>query len=79
MTHFPRGWSGSIKGGDTAMKSNVLISLIVSMVVVPVLEKLATDLEEKAKKTPETWDDVLCGAFKTVVEALRSPGFFSEK
>lgn len=46
--------------------------MLIEMVAVPILDKIATQLEASAAKTPETWDDTLAGAFRVVVEALKS-------
>lgn len=53
--------------------------MLIGMVAVPILDKIATQLEAQAAKTPETWDDVLSGAFRTVVDALKSGVLFEGK
>ena len=53
--------------------------LLVSLLVVPILDRVAAALEEQAKKTPESWDDVLAGAFRTVVDALKTGSIFEPK
>jgi len=52
---------------------------LIGIVVCPILDKIATALEKHASETPENWDDVLAGAFRTVVEALKAPGLFEPK
>jgi hypothetical protein len=55
------------------------IIMLVLIVVIPILDKVATALEVEAKKTPDTWDDVLAGSFRTVVDALKGGGIFEPK
>lgn len=46
---------------------------LLRMVVVPILSKIADALVAKAAATPEdTTDDILAGAFKVVVDALKT-------
>ena len=56
-----------------------IIIMLIGIIVVPVLTKICVALKEKAAQTPETWDDVLVGAFETVLEFLKSPGIFEPK
>ena len=56
-----------------------IIIMLIGIIVVPVLSKICVALKEKAQQTPETWDDVLVGAFETVLEFLKSPGIFEPK
>ncbi len=55
------------------------IIMLLGIVVVPILDKVATALEQQAAKTPETYDDILAGAFRTVVDALKTGGIFEPK
>lgn len=55
------------------------VIFLIGVVVVPVLQKVCAGLKEKAKQTPETWDDVAVGAFETVIEFLKNPGIFEPK
>jgi len=55
------------------------IILLIGVIVVPVLSKVCTTLKEKAAKTPEEWDDILVGAFETVLEFFKNPGVFEPK
>lgn len=55
------------------------IIVLLGMVVIPILDRVATALEEAAKKTPESYDDILAGAFRTVVDALKSGEIFAPK
>lgn len=55
------------------------IIVLLGLVVVPILDKAAIALEEAAKKTPESYDDILAGAFRTVVDALKSGEIFGLK
>jgi hypothetical protein len=50
--------------------------LLIGLLVVPVLEKIALQLEAKAKQTPEEWDDIAAGAFRTVIEFFKTPDIF---
>lgn len=52
---------------------------VISAVAVPILDKIATQLEAYSTKTPETWDDVLAGAFRTVVDALKTGSIFEPR
>jgi len=52
--------------------------ILVRAIVLPVLERICKGIEEKAAATPEEWDDVLAGAFRTVVEFLKGPGSMEE-
>jgi len=54
------------------------VMTLISLLVVPSLQKIYSQLKEKADATPETWDDVLAGAFKTVIDFLGSPEAFEE-
>jgi len=47
--------------------------MLVRLVVIPTLEKLALALEERAKKTPEEWDDVAAGFLRSAIEVLKDP------
>ena len=55
------------------------IIFLIGAIVVPVLSKICEGLKERAKQTPETWDDVAVGAFETVLEFLKNPGVFETK
>ena len=55
------------------------IIMLIGIIVVPVLSKICIALKEKASQTPETWDDVLVGAFETVLEFLKTGGVFEPK
>lgn len=55
------------------------VLFLLPLVVRPILVKLADALDEQAKKTPENWDDILAGAFRTVVDALGTEGLFTPK
>lgn len=55
------------------------IIFLIGAIVVPVLQKVCAALKERAKQTPETWDDVAVGAFETVLEFLKNPGIFEPK
>lgn len=55
------------------------IIMLLGLIVVPILDKVATALEESAKKTPDSYDDILAGAFRTVVDALKTGGIFEPK
>ena len=57
-------------------KLPLYVIFLVGAIVVPVLSKICAALKEKAKQTPETWDDVAVGAFETVLEFLKQPGVF---
>lgn len=52
--------------------------ILIKLIVLPVLRKLGDQLEKKAVETPQEWDDVIAGAFKTVVEFLNSSEAFEE-
>ncbi|MDY6862912.1 MAG: hypothetical protein SV062_07985 [Thermodesulfobacteriota bacterium] len=51
---------------------------LVRKIALPILRKVSGTLKEKAEATPETWDDVLAGAFDTVVSFLEAPDTFGE-
>lgn len=51
---------------------------LVRVIVIPVLERIADRLDEKAKATPEEWDDLAVGAFRTVLQLLQSGEIFEE-
>lgn len=55
------------------------IILLIGVIVIPVLSKICVSLKERAAQTPETWDDILVGAFETVLEFLKNPGIFELK
>lgn len=55
------------------------IILLIGVIVIPVLSKICISLKERAAQTPETWDDILVGAFETVLEFLKNPGVFESK
>jgi len=55
------------------------VIFLVAAIVVPVLTKICVALKKKASETPETWDDVVVGAFETVLEFLKEPGLFEPK
>lgn len=50
---------------------------LLKMVVVPILDKVATLLEQKAAVTPDSGDDILAGSFRIVVDALKSEDIIS--
>ncbi len=51
--------------------------MLVRAIAIPILRKIASDMEKRAKATKDNkWDDVLAGAFSTVVEFLSSPETF---
>jgi len=52
--------------------------ILVRMVALPTLERVARTMEEKAKQTPASWDDILAGAFRAVIEFLKSPEAIEE-
>jgi len=52
--------------------------LMITMIAIPILSKLAKQIEEKAEKTEAEWDDVLAGAFRTVIEFLKSSEAFEK-
>lgn len=52
--------------------------ILITLLVIPALDKIAAILFKKAEETPGEWDDLLAGAFKTVIEFLRSPEAFEE-
>lgn len=52
--------------------------ILARMVAIPTLEKIVAAMEAKAKQTPGTWDDVLAGAFRAVIEFLKSPETMEE-
>ena len=60
-------------------KLPLYVVFMVGAIVVPILAKVCAALKEKAKQTPETWDDVAVGAFETVLEFLKQPGLFEPK
>ncbi len=60
-------------------KLPVYVIFLVGAIVVPVLGKICEALKERAKQTPDTWDDVAVGAFETVLEFLKQPGLFEAK
>jgi len=60
-------------------KLPLYIIFLIGSLVVPVLAKICSTLKEKAKQTPEEWDDVLVAAFETVIEFLKQPGVFEPK
>jgi len=55
------------------------VIFLIGAIVVPVLSKVCEALKKKAQETPETWDDVVVGAFETVLEFLKNPGIFEPK
>jgi len=52
---------------------------LVGAIVVPVLIRVCAALKEKAAQTPADWDDIVVGAFETVLEFLKNPGLFEAK
>jgi len=60
-------------------KLPLYVVFLIGAIVVPVLTKICDALKERAKQTPETWDDVAVGAFETVLEFLKQPGVFEPK
>ena len=55
------------------------IIMLIGIIVIPVLSRVCVALKEKAAQTPETWDDLMVGAFETVLEFLKNPGVFEPK
>lgn len=55
------------------------IIMLIGVIVIPVLSKVCVALKKRAEETPETWDDILVGAFETVLEFLKNPGVFEPK
>jgi len=51
---------------------NSWVMILLNAVVIPILDQVATTLEAAAKKTPDVYDDILAGAFRAVVEALKT-------
>jgi hypothetical protein len=52
--------------------------MLINLLVIPILEKVAKALEEKAAETPAEWDDVVAGALRTVIEFFKTPGVVKE-
>lgn len=59
------------------MRERILLILLTATVI-PVLDKIISVLEEKAKKTDSEIDDIVIIPFRTVLEALKTPGFMDE-
>jgi len=60
-------------------KLPLYVIFLIGAIVAPVLEKVCAALKERAKQTPEEWDDIAVGAFETVIEFLKQPGVFEPK
>lgn len=52
--------------------------MLVKAIALPVLKKLSAQIKAKADASPAEWDDVIAGAFETVVAFLESPEAFEE-
>lgn len=55
------------------------IVLMIGGLVVPILDKVCTALEERAKQTPELWDDQVAAAMRIVIEFFKTPGMIVSK
>lgn len=57
--------------------------ILVKLVVLPVLRTIADILMKQAEETPDEWDNVAVGTFKSIIAYLENPGFalkvFKEK
>lgn len=51
---------------------------LISALVIPILDRLATQLEKNAPTTPEQWDDIAAGALRVVVDLLKNGKLFEE-
>ncbi len=60
-------------------KLPLYVIFLVAGLVVPTLSKICEELKKKAAETPATWDDLVVGAFETVLEFLKTPGIFEPK
>lgn len=60
-------------------KLPLYIVLLIGGLVVPILDKVVVALEERAKQTPEQWDDTAAAAMRTVIEFFKTPGIFEAK
>lgn len=52
--------------------------ILITLIVIPVLRRVADVLDKKAKETPGEWDDIAVGALKTAIEVLQSPEIFEQ-
>ena len=52
--------------------------VVLLKMIVPGLQIVHDKIHEKVEASPEKWDDILCGAFETVIDFLKSPDSFEE-